>query len=383
MSLLKVELHCADDGACGFYRMAWPGYAVHNAGLADVTVLMPTKDWTASVNIIAIDNKIVGLGKGREEPWPDVMVFQRPLKNALAQTIPFLREQGVEVVVELDDNFHTVSSRNAAWSMSKDRAKNLTLACENASLVTVATEALAEQYGGHGRVKIISNYVPARYLDINDEREDAKLRLGWAGSVATHPDDLQVVGNAVAVALRAHPSWSLGVVGTGVGIARRFGISKFHEAYNTGWVALDAYPHCLNMLDVGLVPLEHSVFNECKSWLKGLEYAAVGVPFIATPTTEYKNLHDKGLGRLADSPAEWRHMLSVLMKDDGTRQEEAIRQRAIVRAGLTIEANVNQWSDAWHLAAQKVGSASGPIQPRGAVPVGLLDRVGGASLQTG
>jgi hypothetical protein len=44
----------------------------------------------------------------------------------------------------------------------------------------------------------------------------------------------------------------------------------------------------LNGIHVGLVPLTRGPFNEAKSYLKGLEYAAAGIPFIATPTEEYQ-----------------------------------------------------------------------------------------------
>ena len=36
--------------------------------------------------------------------------------------------------------------------------------------------------------------------------------------------------------------------------------------------------------DVGVVPLQQNLFNDCKSWIKGIEYAAAGIPFVVTHT---------------------------------------------------------------------------------------------------
>ncbi|CAB4197328.1 RfaG Glycosyltransferase [uncultured Caudovirales phage] len=328
------------------YRLGWPASVAHNQGLVNANIFVPEENNLPSIPVIMMDDRVVQLGK-RDSPWPDVIIFQRPLKDVLWQAIPLLRDQGIEVIVELDDNFHAISPRNKAWtSTTKDRRANLMRACENASLVTVTTEALAEQYGAHGRVRVLPNYVPAFYLDMTADKEALAPKVGWAGSVATHPDDLQAVGNSVAVALRAHPRWHFATVGTGVGVAKRLGLSPHHELLTTGWVALKDYPGKLAALDIGLAPLEHSAFNESKSWLKGLEYASVGVPFIATPTQPYRDLHAQGAGRLADSPKEWVYHLRALMKDQDLRKEEATRQQKIVQ-NLTIEANINKWVDAW------------------------------------
>jgi hypothetical protein len=67
-----------------------------------------------------------------------------------------------------------------------------------ADLVTVTTPELKKIYGGGGKAeqcKIIPNYVPQAYLDIEVELEHRdRPVIGWTGSVDTHPNDLQQVG---------------------------------------------------------------------------------------------------------------------------------------------------------------------------------------------
>ena len=92
------------------------------------------------------------------------------------------------------------------------------------------------------------------------------------------------------------------------------------------------------------MPLSRNDFNEAKSCLKGLEYAAAGIPFIATPTGEYRWLAEQGVGRLAETPEEWTHHLDELRNID-VRMEEAERQRKIVEEKFTMDHRGQEWRD--------------------------------------
>jgi glycosyltransferase involved in cell wall biosynthesis len=105
------------------------------------------------------------------------------------------------------------------------------------------------------------------------------------------------------------------------------------------------YPKLLAPIHVGLVPLTRNDFNEAKSYLKGLEYAASGIPFVATPTEEYRLLADAGVGRLAETPDEWRDHMTELLDPD-VRRVEAERQRLIVEQHF----NINGMGEAWDTA---------------------------------
>ena len=110
---------------------------------------------------------------------------------------------------------------------------------------------------------------------------------------------------------------------------------------------IDEYPNLLSRFHVGLIPLTRKPFNEAKSNLKGLEYAAAGIPFIATPTEEYRVLHASGVGRLAESEDEWVDHARELLDVD-VRREEAERQRAIVERDWAMHVRGPEWDTALH-----------------------------------
>ena len=105
------------------------------------------------------------------------------------------------------------------------------------------------------------------------------------------------------------------------------------------------YPDRMFSMNIGLVPLNRVPFSEAKSNLKGLEYAAKGIPFIATPTREYEILAEAGIGRLAETPDEWRDHATELL-DPEVRKAEGARIRELVERDWNINDKGEEWATA-------------------------------------
>lgn len=339
---MRVAVYPADKGGCGYYRVIWPAQALQDQG-ADVVIHDPDEGGLRGVFIDDPTPRIVDI----DAPDADVVVLQRPLRWEVAAAIPILQAKGIRVVVEIDDDFHSIHPHNVSWhtchpTRNPDRNwRHLADACQAADLVVVSTPALAARYGRHGRVAVVPNRVPARYLEITPDPHDG-LIVGWSGSIDTHPTDLQVTRGAVARAIDGHAR--VAVVGTGKGVQRALNLPT--EPAASGWVPIDQYPEALATFDVGIVPLDLIPFNEAKSHLKGLEMAAVGVPFVASPTGPYTRLAAEGAGLLADKPKTWARQLRRLLTDHTWRAELAATGRQVA-AAHTIEGNTDHWWDTW------------------------------------
>lgn len=396
---MRVIVHPADRGGCGHYRLIWPAETLA-AQSFDVTVVddyeyplawidtltgrealgivgdarqfrqvvqamtgelaLARRRGATDVELARIQARYVtecrdvAAATGRTTVDADVVVLQRVVHADRVELIRALQDLGVAVVVEIDDDLHAIHRRNPAWAPMnplndpKINREHLARACELADMVTVTTPALARRYGQHGRFTIIPNFVPARYCDIPRDSHDATI-IGWAGSTATHPDDLDVTGGGVAHAIRDTGAELL-VVGTGKGVADA--LRHDGPIRSTSWVDIDVYPQQLAMLDVGVVPLARSAFNDAKSWLKGLEMAAVGVPFVASPTEPYRAFHNLGFGFLADTVDEWRWQVGELARNVQHRVDLSGLYRSRVRSAFTIEQQSERWVDAWTRARQ-------------------------------
>lgn len=343
---LLVKIIPADEAACGLYRCIWPAQALIASGDKDVTLLLPSQK-SRKLSAQLQDGKVVSV----ENPEVDVVVLQRVVSRVLVESIPFLQDMGVKIVVEIDDDYSCLDPRNVAYHGNHPRANKdanwnwLARACSLADRVVVTTPALAQRYGGHGRVRVVPNFIPASYLNAKPSFSNDRLMLGWPGNMQVHSGDLETVGSAVSRVLDD------GLVGF------RFIGHEDHEGAvcrelnvravsTTGWIPVDEYASALASLDVGLVPLARNSFSEAKSWLKGLEMAAVGAPFVASRTEPYESLAGKGAGLVAGRPKDWFRHLRLLVSDAGLRDEMSGRGRTLAET-MTVEGNAWRFKEAW------------------------------------
>jgi hypothetical protein len=345
---MKIGVFPADLAGCGHYRLLWPAEQVKALGY-DVTIIMPDQR-KSRLRAQTEDDNVTKVFLDADF---DIIVLQRTTHKFLAQAVPFLREMGVAVVVDMDDDLETIHPSNPAWTALHPRSRLDSVsaqhswhwakqACADATLVTITSEALKQRYRPRGLSYIIRNYIPERVLKI--PHEDSNV-FGWAGSLHSHPDDLTPVGSSIARLINEGHRFK--VVGAPNGIARELGMREDPE--HTGPTSVLEWPERIAELGIGIAPLADTKFNAAKSWLKPLEYAAAGVPAVVSPRIEYRELHKLGIGIMADKPKHWYTKIKNLVTDDVFRQEESARVREIA-ATLTVEENAWRWAEAWSKA---------------------------------
>jgi hypothetical protein len=140
------------------------------------------------------------------------------------------------------------------------------------------------------------------------------------------------------------------VIGNGAGITKA--LSLPHDPEIAGQQDLAQWPHALASLGIGVAPLADTRFNAAKSWLKPLEKAAVGVPTVMSPRAEYRQIHEKGIGIIADSPAMFYKKLKRLIESEDEREALAYTSRTAAM-NLTLEGNIHHWVTAWTTAFDK------------------------------
>ena len=342
---MRVKLFPLDTWGCGHYRMYWPAAAVaelEGHGFDDVSIVAPDERRVAIK--LGWDGRVAGEGFPAEAG--DVVVFQRPSPLFIPDAIRLLKARGVKVVVDMDDDLAAIHPGSIAWRSYHPKTSNghswhaVTESCRLADLVTVTTPQLARRYGAHGRVAILPNVVPDSYLDA--DHPDSTM-IGWSGTVATHVGDLQRVGPAIATLVRSGVTFA--TVGPPDGVAKDLGLSS--QPRSSGPVSIDQYPSTVAQFGIGIAPLARSIFNEAKSRLKPLEYSALGVPWVGTPTEDYRLFHEQtGVGQLAERPKDWLRCLKRLVNDDEFRLEQSSKGREAARAH-TFSATAWRWAEAW------------------------------------
>lgn len=329
----------SDVGGCGFYRLVWPAEACMAAGKP---VLIQNR-----MPKIVVDSqgKMQGINVGNY----NVVVIQRPGSYQIPEAIDIFHDNGVKVVIDMDDSMSKIDPRNPVFKHYDPRTNqnrnwmHVAMSCSKADLVTCTTEALAEEYGSHGRVKIIKNHVPRRYLDFPRQENEVPI-VTWAGWTVTHPGDLEVTDGAINSALV-----DTGAVFMAYGDQEMFRELKilynppnFHQNFED----MHHYAEKLVKADIGIVPLKLSSFNKGKSWLKCLEYASLGIVPVASPTPD--NLQFAALGGciIAEKRTDWYREVKDLILDNDKRAEMSKKVREVA-SQFILEDNWNLWYDAW------------------------------------
>jgi glycosyltransferase involved in cell wall biosynthesis len=214
-------------------------------------------------------------------------------------------------------------------------------------MVTVSAPYLAGELSRYNRnVRVLPNLVSADLLDLSRRRgREGKVTVGWAGG-ASHLPDWAHAHDWVRPALQRHA----GTVDMHF-VGKDYSPLLHHPCLWTSWTDdIWDYYRAIDF-DIGLAPLADIPFNYSKSHLKALEYAALGIPVIATDLPPYRDLVIDGVtGYLVSSAEEWDKRLTELISDEAARQEMGAAAKKLA-AQHTIQGNWQLWESAYQEAA--------------------------------
>lgn len=283
----------------------------------------------------------------------DLLLMNQRQEPEWEQVIPLLQGQGKRVWIDADDDWLHLSPTNPGFKKTLGDRQAMLASMGVADGLTVSTPALADLYAPYqANVKVIRNRLDwGMWVDapLAYERETRRVRVGWMGDWLWHRDDLSILRGVIGPWLQQHPEVEFVVAGDstgrahdalGVPLEQRVSImpTHFHELDLADITAV---------MDIGLVPLTQTVFNNAKSHLKGLEYAACGIPCIATPTESYKWWVEPGVnGFLArcDRPRQWREALDEMLV---SWREMGANARAKASMNVIQGAGADEWERAW------------------------------------
>lgn len=340
---MRVHLIPMDDGACSFFRIREPVRVAQSIGVA--------AQWFGEVAVIATRHPSGATEVHELQHDCDVLVLQRPLMQATYAIAVQAKKQGIQVVVELDDDLHAVHRRNTVepfidpkkqpWHNRDWAAKTIAIA----DLLTVSTPALT-RYGPEKAV-VVRNRLPEAVLALRPVVSPVRHTVGWTGTLGVHPADLQATEGGLAKVQAP-----ISIVGDETGVADALKIPPSRVSLGAAWDPdIPAYWKLIGKnIGVGIAPLEMSAFNESKSALKPTEMCALGIPFVASPTSEYQRLvAESGAGLIANSRGQWARMVNRLLNSD--EEYERMRQRGLEwSTEHTLERHISDWLHAWERA---------------------------------
>lgn len=269
--------------------------------------------------------------------WCDVLQVQRLVMPG--GSVPLIRDTqalGKRVVYDIDDDVWALRRSNPSWEFWRDHKADALRIMQMCDVVTTTGEDLAATLREHhGDVRIIPNALPMDFHRYGGDHTPP-LVIGWAGG-NSHRDDLNIIKSVLLEVLDNRPNVVAALAGCGEHI-------QHPRVIHLNAVVIEHYHKLLSTFDIGLAPLVDDRFNRAKSDLKPLEYAAVGIPCIASPVGPYRDL-DRGV-LLASKLSDWRRHLYRLIA--AAEERQALADEGLAWADTRrIDKMLPLWMNAW------------------------------------
>jgi hypothetical protein len=288
---------------------------------------------------VHLDAEGAGMVGGQLRGFDVVHVFRYHDRDA-RRAMRALREAGTAIVWDNDDEFGSPTGMR-----SQQTHAQVVEALQLAHLVTTTSPVLAEQYRAWGaaEARVIENYLPDYYAAERPPRGDG-ITIGWTAS-GEHAYDLRALGirETLTRLLAAHPDVRVVSAGLQLGLPR--------ERYTyTEVVQYQELARYVGGFDIGIAPIADIPFNRAKSNVKVKEYAAMGVPWLASPIGPYAGFGEKQGGRLVPDD-RWYEELERLVTDERARRKLA--KRGVRWAnGQRLRRNLDGWQAATRRAVE-------------------------------
>lgn len=256
---------------------------------------------------------------------------------------------GGRLVYEIDDDLLDVPGLKARHYKGDAHAAaaKVRLLGRSADLVLVSTESLARLMSEiNSNVVVIPNALDADLWRLENLRQRTQgahrrmsggpIRIGYIGT-PTHDEDLDHVAEAMRQIEKKYGSLvEIEVIGGFQNRTPTFGkrvaIPKKSD-----------YPNFVRWLhervhwDIGIIALAENKFNQSKSYLKFLEYAALDVAIVVSAGSTYQPVaRHRHNALVARSTGEWVESVSALIESPSLRAQLSLQSRRDIREGHTL-----------------------------------------------
>jgi len=281
----------------------------------------------------------------------NIIVLKVIMSKEVLERIPKAQSRGQKIVVDIDDLYDELHSTNLAYQSSspnsnKDNNREIYAEIIKVSDALICSTPFIRDY--------FSKKYPSKpiFMVRNAIQNNSFKRLkavnrapviGWLGATPWRSMDLEVMQpfldsylekNKIKFHHAGHLIWAPAAY-------LRLGINP-KNCTVSGMVPLFEMQDAHANFDIGVVPLNDIPFNRAKSFIKGVEYAASGIPFVASALPEYEYLSSMGVGRIAKCDADWIGHFDELMKFK-VREEESKKINKIIEKEFTMSKTGPEW----------------------------------------
>lgn len=220
------------------------------------------------------------------------------------------------------------------------------LSCKRA---IASTPGLADamRAAGVADVSVIENALDKETLETADlllfssnhahKKNQTDIIVFYGSGTKTHDMDFLACSEGLFLAMQENPRIKLKIVGE---LTLPEAFSELEERVEKlPGRTYTAYLQLLANADISIAPLEDSIFNDCKSNIKFLEAAILGIPSVCSPAQAFSGIIQNGKnGFLSSKSEEWKTAFLSLAENADLRQKIGSQARTDVTSSYSLSA---------------------------------------------
>lgn len=331
---LKKVIMLKDKTGSGYWRMVQPTSYMDGEGLSiDITAAGADIDKLRDYDTIFVQ---------RIHDWEGYYLLAR------------LKKMGKRIVYDIDDDIFNIPTENPAFRLiGRDEQMAAAECMKLADVVTVTTDSLQTMI--RNVTEGVEAVIIPNGMDMDDGWvatpftgcQDGWKRIFWQGG-ESHSEDWTECADAIDAIMGERKDVRVTILGF-LPKAVRILLKKSCWKDRVEFLEFSNIETYLSLAkhvraEVGIAPLQDTLFNRSKSPLKFMEYAAMGIPTVASGVLPYSDVIDHGNdGFLVNDSEGWFNALTVCL--DNTKKRLSVIEAA--RRKVRKEYDIKEISKLW------------------------------------
>lgn len=313
---MKIAGILRQDSGVGYYRIGQPVRGIDKVS-KEKSRITP---FTGTGKIVRLtegnpnieswtDETLMEMSKDADVIWSTMITND----DELLKLLNLRHWSKAKVVIDMDDDIYNIPVTNKNKAKVESVVPKIELCLTLADGITVSTPKLKEAYKHlNPNIYINPNGQDTKFWDKltkkHNPKPHKKLRIGWRGAEG-HGADLRLIEAAIKAIKKDY-----NVEFVTIGARPPF------ETIHQDWVGCLDFPEALMKLniDIALVPLVDSPYNQCKSNIAVQEFGMLKIPVVASPTENQKDMPID----YAKSNFEWYSAIEKLVKNKKYRKAQ-------------------------------------------------------------
>ena len=289
----------------------------------------------------------------------DIIVTQRyalPDLEAADALLAHTRRTGATLLYDLDDHLLSIPRSHPDAAELRPRVKIVRRMLDQADVVWLSTQTLAERLSSvRPDAVVVENRLDERIWTHSPPPRpfrDEPVRILCMGTT-THDQDFAMIEPALS---RLKEEFGARVAIDILGMTSKDLLPAGLNRISPPIYATRSYPGFVHWLSsaqpawhIGLAPLLDTPFNRCKSPIKAMDYAAMGMAVLASNMPVFqRTIADGPAGRLVpNQPHAWYAALAWMVRDQELRRSIAGRSREAFLRQATLASQTEERRNAW------------------------------------